>query len=523
MVDAGKRGGRHMLVGVVLAGVVMSLGWGIRGDYGHEAGAMVPGALVGLAVCLVSGRADWWRRAGIMGLCGALGWAFGGQMSYGRVIGYTASSSLLDVYYGYASLLLIGGLWAGVGAAILTLSVTSRRSYLEQFVRPLVVLGGVWLLLGLSGLTERLVEWQYLHDTDWVGASSALVVAAVCAVLLPRDRGACVLIAVLALGWWGGYLVLTGLLGLHMTPPRSDNWAGCTGLFVALVLYLLRRRERAAVTLAGWGFLFGGLGFVIGDFANMLGRAQWGPIGRYEALQGLDYWKWMEQLFGLVMGLGVGTLFLRRLRGKLAPPAEDARARSLDVAALLFLLIVMMWLNLLKNVRTWARDGHIPQSLLGLNARWWFLLVGAVLSVVIVVAVVRHRRGRLPLSPSTDFGRAQLLFLVVMWIPVLGAFTQALPRMSSRAALLVHMSFWLCAGLCSLIVLSLGGRAGESTTEMREPSDTSWRLGRRYWIGMCLLPVFLYPVAYLTVASHDEPLPGSHLRFAPAAEARAAS
>ena len=109
------------------------------------------------------------------------------------------------------------------------------------------------------------------------------------------------------------------------------------------------------MTLAGWGFLFGGLGFVIGDFANMLGRAQWGPIGRYEALQGLDYWKWMEQLFGLVTGLGVGAVFLRRLRDKLAPPAEDARVRSLDVAALLFLLIVMMWLNLLKNVRTWAR------------------------------------------------------------------------------------------------------------------------------------------------------------------------
>ncbi|MBN2131998.1 MAG: hypothetical protein JW741_21025, partial [Sedimentisphaerales bacterium] len=273
MVDGGKRGGRHVLIGVVLAGVAMSLGWGIRGDYGHEAGAMIPGALVALAVCLASGREDWWRRAGIMGLCGALGWAFGGQMSYGRVIGYTAASSLLDVVYGYGSLFLIGGLWAGVGAAILTLSVTARRSYLEQFARPLVVLGIVWLLLALTGLTERLVQWQSLHDTDWVGASSALVVAVVGAALFPRDRSACVLIAVLALGWWGGYAVLTGLLGLHMTPPRSDNWAGCVGLFVALVLYLLRRRERAAVALAGWGFVIGGLGFVIGDFVNMLGRA----------------------------------------------------------------------------------------------------------------------------------------------------------------------------------------------------------------------------------------------------------
>jgi len=518
MADAGKQSGRHMLVGVVLAGAAMSLGWGIRGDYGHEAGAMIPGALVGLAVCLASGREDWWRRAGIMGLCGALGWAFGGQMSYGRVIGYTASSSLLDVLYGYASLLLIGGLWAGVGAAILTLSVTAPRSYLEQFARPLVVLGMVWLLMGLTGLTERLVQWQYLHDTDWVGASSALAVAAVCAVLLPRDRSACVLIAVLALGWWGGYLVLTGLLGLHMTPPRSDNWAACTGLFVALVLYLLRRKERPAVMLASYGFLFGGIGFVLGDFANMLGRAQWGPIGRYEALQGLDTWKWMEQLFGLVMGLGVGVVFLRRLRDRLAPPAEDAQTDRLNVVALLFLLIVMMWWNLFKNVRTWARDGHIPGSLLGLDARWWFLLVGVLLSAVIIVAIVRQRRGRLALSPATPFGRAQLLFLAVMWIPVLGAFTQAMPGMSSRAALLVHMSFWLSAGLCSLIVLSLRGRAVETAAQMQPASDATWRLGRGYWIGLCLLPAFLYAVAYLTVASHDEPLPGSHLRFEHPAE-----
>ncbi|MBN2133110.1 MAG: hypothetical protein JW741_26655, partial [Sedimentisphaerales bacterium] len=250
--------------------------------------------------------------------------------------------------------------------------------------------------------------------------------------------------------------------------------------------------------------------------------AQWGPIGRYEALQGLDTWKWMEQLFGLVMGLGVGTIFLRRLRARLAPPSEDARADRLNVVALLFLLIVMMWLNLLKNVDTWRKDGHIPQSLLGLDARWWFLFVGVLLSAAMVVAVTRHRRGRLPLSPPTDFGGAQLLFLVVMWIPVLGAFTQALPRMSSRGTLLVHMSFWLSAGVCSLIVLSLRGRVRETSTEMQEPADSSWRLGRTYWICVCLLPVFLFAVAYLTVASHDEPLGGSHLRFPPSADVQAA-
>ncbi len=82
------------MIGVIPAGLAVSVGWGIRGDYGHEAGAMIPGALVGLAVCLASGRDGWWHRASIMGLCGAIGRAFGGRMSYGRIIGCTAGSSL---------------------------------------------------------------------------------------------------------------------------------------------------------------------------------------------------------------------------------------------------------------------------------------------------------------------------------------------------------------------------------------------------------------------------------------------
>ena len=75
------------LVGIMLSGMAMSVGWGFRGDYGHEAGAMVSGALLGLAICLASSRQDWWHRSTIMAMCGAVGWAFGGQMSYGMIIG----------------------------------------------------------------------------------------------------------------------------------------------------------------------------------------------------------------------------------------------------------------------------------------------------------------------------------------------------------------------------------------------------------------------------------------------------
>ncbi len=501
--------------GVCLGGLAMSVGWGFRGDYGHEAGAMVPGALLGLAICLGSGRQDWWRRANLMAMAGAIGWAFGGQMSYGRVIGYTASSSFLDVAYGYASLFLIGGLWAGIGAAILAMSITRSRSYLERFVGPLVVLWLVWFALDISGQTDRLAERWYLHDTDWVAASSALVVAVVYGLLVPTGRRACAFMATLAAGWWSGYLLLTVLFDLHMTPPRSDNWSGCLGLFMALAIYLWRGRDRAALRMAALGFFIGGVGFTVGNFTNMLGRAQWGPIGTYEALQGLDYWKWMEQSFGLIMGLGVASVFLGRLRRRFAPVQEDETSGWLSTVAIVFLLVIMMWSNLAKNVRTWVQGGQVPEQLLGVDIWWWFLAVELLLAAGVLAAIVRHRRGGMRLLPSSSIGRAQLLFLFILWVAVLGAFTQALPRMAGRGVFFVHATFWLTAGLCSLLVFGLSVEPWWHPSAALTSDDAYWKLGYKFWIGGLLVPLLLLALTWLTVSSHSEPLSGSHLRFVP--------
>ena len=70
--------------------------------------------------------------------------------------------------------------------------------------------------------------------------------------------------------------------------------------------------------------LAGGVSFAVADWVNVLGRGQWGPIGSYEPLQRLDYWKWMEQLFGLLMGVGVAWGF-GRAAVKLAPRLRMSR------------------------------------------------------------------------------------------------------------------------------------------------------------------------------------------------------
>src|ERR1051325_762283 len=75
----------------LLTGISLWIGWGIRGNYGHEFGAMIPGALATMAAVLLSGRADWQRRIAFFGAFGALGWCLGGSNSYMQVIGYTHS------------------------------------------------------------------------------------------------------------------------------------------------------------------------------------------------------------------------------------------------------------------------------------------------------------------------------------------------------------------------------------------------------------------------------------------------
>src|SRR6516162_1657889 len=101
----------------VLVALSLSIGWGIRGNFGHEYGAMIPGALAAMAVALFSGRDDWQRRVAYFAMFGALGWSFGGSISYMQVVGYTHSGHSLSVFYGFACLFVIGFLWAALGGA----------------------------------------------------------------------------------------------------------------------------------------------------------------------------------------------------------------------------------------------------------------------------------------------------------------------------------------------------------------------------------------------------------------------
>ena len=68
-------------------------------------------------------------------------------------------------------------------------------------------------------------------------------------------------------------------------------------------------------------------------------------------------------------------------------------------------------------------------------------------------------------------------------------------------------------GCLFLIVMVLSGKPSPQPEVQIASSDQFWKSGMRRWISWLLIPALIGLLAYLTVSSHDEPMPGSHLRF----------
>ncbi len=129
---------------VLLVMLSLSIGWGIRGNYGHEAGAMMPGALAAIAATLMSGREDWRQRVPYFAFFGALGWAFGGSISYMHPPSYTETGQFGTQVYGFLSTFFEAFLWAGLGGAATAYAAVEEREKLTAIFRPLLWVFGLW-------------------------------------------------------------------------------------------------------------------------------------------------------------------------------------------------------------------------------------------------------------------------------------------------------------------------------------------------------------------------------------------
>lgn len=427
------------------------MGWGIRGQYGHEWGAMVPGVLVGFAlVFLFSQRLSSLTAARAVALT-ALGFMFGGIMTYGQTVGLTHDTPLVgnDAAYrwGMVGLFVKGGLWIGFGGAFLGIGLGGKKYRCIEMLKLYLVL----FVLVFFGI--QLLNRPYVPGTDrelpWF--------------FFPGGAG-----EERALPWiyfsdhWNWEPE-----NLEMD-PRPEVWGGLLAAFIGLVTYVgYFKRDRLAFNMAFVGVLAGGLGFTLGQ--TLQAKHSWTPNWvtdfdlylhtslpaifpeAFFSLMGWNWWNMMETTFGLVLGfvLGLGLWFNRKhISGSNTSNHFTMKPDVEWILILIYAVMLFLWSVPRHDSVDWVGDypfgmGLIP--LVGiLGGRFWpylfslplvavsiagitykitdkvhpytdrFLLFILPLAVMTIVALIFERRGRQGQSGRT-FARYGLILAVVVY------------------------------------------------------------------------------------------------------------
>jgi hypothetical protein len=445
---------------------------------------------------------------------GGLGWAFGGSMSYMKVVAYTHSPDAATVLYGFANLFVLGFLWAAPGGAGCALPAYLSRENLTKFFHPITALIVGWLAQDI--LTDA---FRFLRFPGLGVIVPAVAVAAVAAIRRELDLGSR-LVFYLCGGWGAGMLLLVHAGGLHMSPPREDGWAGCVGL-VAAILVFCRRNGLGGVAFATvcTGFV-GGCGFALAAAIKHAG-IRTGLVTNWHSV--------MEQtdglLFGLALAVAMGLILPRASR-----VSDDAPVRRwTDAYAVMFVLWLLTYLNFRKSPAEWLREvpslhpwlygiavqsGFLPsRGFLG-----WFDMAYLALGAAAVCLLYLHLRRGMPLVPSTWLGKAQLLFLVYLWSQVMINFTHTLPRFNQQR-LVTEWFIAINASFCT-ILMAAGTFAQFSRRSEGRIADSSYLPWIRRTVAAGLLGAVVVTFASwgLKLALFGySPVPYStvHIRFGP--------
>jgi hypothetical protein len=479
----------------ILAALGHSIGWGIRGNFGHETGAMLAGVLGTMGAVLLSDRQNWHRRAALFGVLGAIGWSFGGSISYMQVVAYTHSGHWPSQLYGFAALFVIGFCWGAPGGTGVGIAASWSAQKVADLLKLITVVFSAWFIQGwvimprlaASLSRERYRELTHWYDTDWIAAAVAPVVLVIWSIPKSHRNAATRLGWSMTLGWWAGFLLLVNVLGMRMTPPRGDNWAGCVGMIAGIFVWSVREGEMLPrLTTLSCG-LVGGLSFSAAPMIKLSLAVATGRDTNWHSV--------MEQLTGLMNGIGVAwtvAIAYRSIESK-RPEGREPITAFWQGWCVAFIWILVTFLNLWKNAEEWSKQGAMAERLYGIRVLDWVYVAYAGLTVVLVLALVRNARKPLALVPISALGKGQWIFLIFLWWIVIGNFDRAQIKFGEQR-LITEGVIFVNALVCTALLL-LGEPRLIHEDEIRATegldADDRWRRLLRCSVAATLVGILI--------------------------------
>lgn len=274
---------------ILFPGVTMLLGWGLRGYIGGGPfGAMIPGAMLGIAVCLLLGLPA--RYAALVTLFAVVGVGIGGEMTYGQTLRFLRDVD--TVGFGTVGTTVKGAVWGLSSGLFLGIGLLHGR--IDRRIL------GIGIMLFFIGM---LLGFKLINDPKLIYFSDPI------------------------------------------NKPRAESWAaigfGALAFLAWLRIKLPARDFKIVLSFVSWGTLGGGLGFGLGGLWIFLGA-------QLKLVAFTSWWKMMEFSFGMILGsaLGWATWVNRTYLQTLAqnPAKDDDRPLWAELAVATMMSLAIFWL-----------------------------------------------------------------------------------------------------------------------------------------------------------------------------------
>ena len=261
---------KNPLVPMCFAALAGGMGWGIRGQYGHETGAMLAGLLVALVVVYFFAYEFSSIDAAKAVALATVAIGFGGSMTYGQTLGLTQDTPLIGniaaLRWGLIGTFIKGSIWIGFFGLFLGLGLGGKKYSPIEIILILFV-SVFFLYLGIYILNEpfdpenKKLPFIYFSD-DWY--------------------------------WEPG----------ENLKPRREQWGGLILALSFLLSYIsIVKKDILARNMTVWGMFAGGIGFTLGQCvqayhawnADVIKNGFLSSIYPY-----INWWNMMEITFGAV-------------------------------------------------------------------------------------------------------------------------------------------------------------------------------------------------------------------------------